>query len=311
MKNRSKVLAGGTALATTTLALANSLLDKYFKKGSIGVDELSFIKDESIQSLARRNRDEAIEWFQDSNKEEIFLRSYDGLRLHGFLIENKNTDNYIIFSHGMWSNLEGSLSIACKFERYGYNILVFDHRGCGKSEGEYSTIGYRESFDLIQWINYLAKNRPNSKICLHGVSMGAASVCIALGTKLPLNVKCAISDCSFSSLKEEIESVTSKQYHLPLGPISKIIDVLIKKKYGFSYKDVDPYNALKANTTPILFVHGTADDFVPFEMAKILYDASSNSVRKYYPVKDKGHGQACFDDNYYSNINSFIKEYLR
>lgn len=50
-------------------------------------------------------------------------------------------------------------------------------------------MGWNDRLDVIEWINYIAERNPESKIILHGVSMGAATTMMATGEKLPENVK--------------------------------------------------------------------------------------------------------------------------
>ena len=76
-----------------------------------------------------------------------------------------------------------------------------------------------------------------------------------------------------------------------------------------SFEDASAKKCLENNEVPILFVHGEKDDFVPFEMAKILYN-HNKGIKKYYPVKDAGHCEANNDPDYYRNIDGFLRNYL-
>lgn len=310
MKKQAQLIAGTLLVGASYLAFINNEIDKFFKRSKIGVDELSYLNDDEVRKQAEINRPIYREWFLDSKKDELYIRSYDGLKLHGYVINNLNTDKYIIFSHGLNASLESSLILAYNFEKLGYNSIIYDQRACGESDGTYSTLGFKESLDLIQWINELITIKPNSSICLHGISMGAISICMALSSKLPSNVKCCIADCGFTTLKEEIKYRITEKYHLPSEPFLTTSNLIINKKLGFSFKDLRPIDHLKNNTLPICFVHGLNDRVVPFEMSKKLYMANKNGIRKYYPVKEKGHGQSKYDPNYYTNLNIFIKENL-
>ncbi|BDP53469.1 hypothetical protein EfmJHP35_13930 [Enterococcus faecium] len=75
------------------------------------------------------------------------------------------------------------------FHDMGYNVLVPDARGHGKSEGDYIGFGWPERKDYVQWINKVLENNGKSQeIVLYGVSMGAATVMMTSGEKLPDNV---------------------------------------------------------------------------------------------------------------------------
>lgn len=309
MKKR-KLLFCGLLLSTSYLTFINHEIDKLFKRNNEKYDEFNFIKDESIIEKIKTNRLVCDEWFSNSKKEEIYIKSYDGLKLHGYLINNLDTNKYLVIAHGLNANLFSSLDIAYYFEKLGYNSLIFDQRACGNSEGLYSTMGFKESFDLIQWINYLIEKKPNSSICLHGISMGSVSVCLALGTELPQNVKCAIADCGFTTLKDETKYRITQKYHIYPTILNSTINQILNKKVNITFDNVRPIDCIKNSKLPICFVHGTEDKLVPFSMCEELYNANKNSEKKFYPFKAKAHGQSKFDDNYYEVLNTFIKEYM-
>lgn len=250
------------------------------------------------------------EWIRSSNVLRVNLTSFDGLKLTAYNIRNHETDKYIIMLHGIWSNKKIMYPCAYEFDQLGYNILLVDQRASGDSQGEYYTYGQKESLDLMQWIDYLRKKDPNCRIVLFGMSMGAATVMTAAANKLPENVRCIVEDCGYSSMREEIDHVVRRDYGLKYtGAILKILENKMKDKLQMSFDDASPKTCLDNNEVPILFIHGDKDDFVPFDMAKILYN-HNKGTKKYYPVKDKGHCEACTDPNYYRNIDTFIASCL-
>ena len=135
-----------------------------------------------------------------SNYEDLFINSKDNLKLHNFLIKNENKSNkWVIAVHGYTSQGTYMASYAQNFYDMGYNIIIPDLRGHGKSEGTYIGMGWDERFDIIDLINYINDNFKDSQIVLFGVSMGAATVMSTSGEKLPSNVKAIIEDCGYTS----------------------------------------------------------------------------------------------------------------
>ena len=135
-----------------------------------------------------------------SNYEDLFLKSKDNLKLHNYIIKNKNNSNkWVIAVHGYTSQGTYMASYAQKFYDMGYNIIIPDLRGHGKSEGTYIGMGWHERLDIVDLTNYITNNYKGSQIILFGVSMGAATVMSASGENFPRNVKAIIEDCGYTS----------------------------------------------------------------------------------------------------------------
>lgn len=286
------ILTGGTYL--TYKLLAEKLFAAVFKKND-KFDE-DYIEHKG--------------WLNSSKRTQVYLKSYDGLKLSGLKIENNETDNYVVMVHGIWSSHSSMIDRAYEFNALGYNILLVDQRAAGNSEGEYYTYGLKESFDLFKWCYYLISGNRKVKIILYGVSMGAATVMQLCRFKLPENIKCIVEDCGFSSLKEQLAHTLQKDYKI-LKPniVLSIFENIMYAKFGFKFDDISAKNSLRNNEIPILFIHGTDDDFVPFKMSTILYN-SNKGYKKYYPVKDRKHARSFEDKNYYINVNNFIKNFI-
>ncbi|WP_457752622.1 alpha/beta hydrolase [Thermococcus sp.] len=109
--------------------------------------------------------------------EEVTIQTKDGLKLHAWWIDRGN-EKTVIPLHGYTSSKWNDLYIKPTIEillKAGYNVLAFDFRAHGKSEGKYTTVGDKELIDLISAIDWLKENHPEKakKIGLIGFSMGA------------------------------------------------------------------------------------------------------------------------------------------
>lgn len=249
-------------------------------------------------------------WFSTSNVVQVNVESFDGLKLNAYNVHNHDNNDYMILVHGIWNNSSSMYSRAYEFDKLGYNVLLIDQRSSGKSEGEYYTYGFKESLDLNLWINYLIQKYPGVNICLYGLSMGAATVMMTTANTLPDNVRCIVEDCGFSSVKEELEHVLNKDYNIAFTKIiTYLLESKMKYKFGMSFDDISAKKCLENNEVPIMFIHGMADDYVPYEMSKILYN-HNKGPKKFYPVPDAAHCEAVLDPEYFSNINAFIRTYF-
>lgn len=103
--------------------------------------------------------------------EEIEFTTSDHIRLNGWWIPAKNSKETIIFLHGYSGSMDPDLKYAPALHHAGYNILMFDFRAHGRSEGKVTTLGAVEVRDVQAAIEF-AKTRGSLKIGLLGFSMG-------------------------------------------------------------------------------------------------------------------------------------------
>ena len=153
------------------------------------------------------------------------------------------------------------------------------------------TFGLRERMDCLCWIDRVIERfGSDCKIILTGISMGASTVLMAAGKRLPKNVIGVLADCGFTSAKEIMAQVI-RQMGLPPKLAYPFVKLGAKLYGGF---DPDAFSALEAAPNiqvPAIFFHGDADDFVPCRMSQALYDACK-SRKKLVLVPGAGHGLA-------------------
>ena len=247
-----------------------------------------------------------------SNYIDTYITSSDNLKLHAYEVKNENkTDKWAIVVHGYTS--EGKLlsSKAKHLYNMGYNVLVPDLRSHGTSEGNYIGMGWHDRLDIIDWINYIVKNNPNSEIALHGTSMGSATVLMVSGEKLPSNVKAIVADCGYTSVYDEFSYQLKQLFNLPAFPIMNFSDVVTHIRAGYCLNDASAINQVKKSTTPILYIHGDKDDFVPYYMMDELYNAT-NSEKEKLTIEGGEHANSDLVNPklYWSTVNSFLEKYI-
>lgn len=217
--------------------------------------------------------------------------SYDGLVLQAKYYEyEKNAPIEILF-HGYKSNAERDLSGA--LERcfaLGHSAVLVDQRASGSSQGKTVTFGVKERLDCLSWIDFCLNEFKDETFILGGVSMGAATVMSVADKELPSRVKYIIADCGFTSPKEIIKKVISDK-KLPVCAVYPFIAMGAKLFAGIDLDLFSASRSLKNATVPVIFFHGEADDFVPCDMSKTLYDICS-SKKRLVLIKDAGHGLA-------------------
>lgn len=252
-------------------------------------------------------------WLEDKPKEEVFITSFDGLKLHATVIEaDENNKKCVICFHGFTSKGMSDYGAIAKFYlEQGFNMIIPDARNHGESEGKYTGFGVLDRFDAQKWVEY-AVNRYGSdvKIFLHGVSMGAATVLMASGLDLPENVKTIIADCGFTSAYDVFSHILKLDYHIPKFPIMNLTELMTKRKAGYGYNDVSTLNEVAKTKIPILFIHGEVDDFVPVWMSEKNYEVCA-SEKELLIVNDADHAESyyCATEQIENTIKKYMEKY--
>lgn len=264
---------------------------------------------------SKEKYDEYDKWCASQSTAEFEMSARDGAKLYSYLIPAEKSSNiYVLCAHGYRGTRYGDFGGQAQFyHSLGYNVILIDQRAQGKSEGKYIGFGYFEAPDVIDWLNFYTEKFGNDiKFIIAGISMGAATVCIAAGSaELPENVICAISDCAYTSADDELKYCLPHYAHLPAEPVCSIANLLNAKTAGYSFKKAAPISAVKNAKVPMLFIHGGADDFVPTAMVYKLYDACSTE-KDLLIVENAIHAQSFFADpeKYKQKVTEFIGRFL-
>ena len=251
-------------------------------------------------------------WIYDyKDKEDVFINSFDNLKLHGYILKTENSDKWAITVHGYTNKAESMSAMAYKYHSLGYNILMPDLRGHGKSEGSYVGMGWHDRLDILKWIDLIIKENKDAKILLHGISMGAGTVMMVSGEELPENVKVIIEDCGYTSAKEQLAYNLKTMFKLPSFPILNFCSLITKIKDNYFISEASAIKQLQKAKVPIVFIHGDKDKFVPFYMLDKLYNACSSKKDKLI-IKDVGHAksESLKSDLYWNKVEDFIKPYM-
>ena len=240
-------------------------------------------------------REEMVAWMKETRAmpcEKVSITSFDGLTLRGKYYEYKKGAPLEMLFHGYQGNSERDLCGGVqRCFSLGRNALLIDQRASGESDGSVISFGINERKDCLRWIQFVIdKFGEEQKIMLGGVSMGAATVLMTAGEKLPKNVVCALGDCSYSSAKEIIYKIV-REMKLPAPLVYPFIKLGGRIFGKFHLDETSPAKAMETCEIPVLLFHGDIDDFVPFAMSQKIYDAC-HAKKRLIMVKGAGHGLA-------------------
>lgn len=230
--------------------------------------------------------------------EDVFIQSDDGLKLHATFFPRVGAKVTVICFHGYTSEgMSDYIGLSDYYlRRRGYQMLLVDERAHGQSEGKYIGFGCLDRYDSLKWIDWvIEKCGADMEIVLHGTSMGGANVLMTSGLELPSQVKAIVSDCAFTSPKEVFTHVLHTMYHMPAFPLIQISDRINRKQAGYGMDDCNAAREVKKAKTPILFIHGDADTFVPVAMCEKIYENCASEKRKLI-IKGAAHAESYYKD---------------
>ena len=230
--------------------------------------------------------------------EDLYIQSFDGLKLHGYLYKGEGKE-VVICVHGYKSAPPNDF--ADKMQIYTArksSILMIDDRAHGKSEGRYLGFSELDKYDIKSWVDKINELYDNPSIYLHGVSMGGASVLHTANMNLK-NVKGIISDCGFNSIDGIVRFLVKKSYHVPYFPLANLANMWSKIIAKVDFKASIGEEIVANSNIPIVFIHGKLDNFVPCQMSIDMYNACTNK-KALLLVEDCGHAAAycCAQEEY-------------
>lgn len=277
MKRFKKITISIFIILLTLFIGVSSLVGVLFYNLALNAN---YSKDIIYAEYNDKNLNDAQKWLEEkSNYSDKYIESYDKLQLHSYVV-SQNSNKWAIVVHGYGGSGKLMSDKSKYFYDMGYNVLIPDLRGHGKSEGDYIGMGWKDRLDIISWINFIIKENPNAEIVLHGTSMGAATVLMTSGENLPSNVKAIVADCAYTSAWDEFSYQLETYLKVPSYYILNVTNMVTKLKAGYSLKEASALECVKKATVPILFIHGDKDKFVPYSMMDKLYDATSSPKEK-------------------------------
>jgi fermentation-respiration switch protein FrsA (DUF1100 family) len=218
--------------------------------------------------------------------EEIFVVTSDGVKISGWYIPSGSPRTTVLLSHGNGGNISHRLEKIKILHDLDLNILLFDYRGYGMSNGSPSEAGlYLDAEAMYAYLLNEKKILPE-KIVGYGESLGGA-VIVDLADKHKLGGM--VLEGSFTSIRD-----MAKKY-FPFIP-------------AFVYKtSFDSLEKIKDMKMPKLHFHSRNDEIVPFELGKKLFDNAPEP--KEFVVLQGGHNDSFLvsEDVFREKIDAFIR----
>ncbi|MBZ2175755.1 alpha/beta hydrolase [Schnuerera sp. xch1] len=232
-----------------------------------------------------------------------------------YAIESQNSKDYqtVVLVHGLGGNRYSNYPLAEFFLKEGYNVITYDQRSSNENTARYTTFGYWEKYDLIDWVNYVEEQAPGQKIGIWGASFGGATTGLASGYEgVDEKVDFLILDCPVSSMEWMVEQeMRNMDVGIPVSYMKWCGNIINKLKLDFNYQDADVANAMKNVKTPVLIINSKLDSLTPCFMGNDIYDAIQGENKEIWTVDDSLHCEIWTDYNpeYCDRMKSFLSKY--
>ncbi|HMB39726.1 MAG TPA: alpha/beta hydrolase [Wenzhouxiangellaceae bacterium] len=190
--------------------------------------------------------------------ENVEIETGDGERLHGWWIPHPSPRGSLLFSHGNAGNISHRLDSLEIFYQLGFNALIYDYRGYGRSTGRPSETGlYRDAEAAHGWLTG-TKNIPSDEIVLFGRSMGAAVSARLARARPPA---CLILESAFTSVPDRASEL---YWWLPIRWLLEL--------------EMNTREYVAGTDTPTLVIHSRDDEIVPFEHGRRVAEAAGEKA---------------------------------
>ena len=221
------------------------------------------------------------------------IQSHDGLTLRAKFFAYKPGAPIELMFHGYKGHAERDLSGGVeRCFKLGHSALLIDHRGSGYSDGNLLTFGILERRDCRAWMDFAVQEfGEDARLILTGISMGAATVMMAAGEELPPQIQYVLADCGYTSPREIISKVMVDM-KLPPALLYPCATLAARLLGHFDLNEYSPLEAMETCRVPMIFAHGDADNFVPCDMSRRLYEACASEKKQLVIIPDAGHGLA-------------------
>ncbi len=279
---------------------------------SAAVDYESLDEKRKVRYKIRQRNNQ---YLYDRNPEDLSLTDKFGNELKAWFVPSLGSKRFVICVHGYKCNGPDECSHMFPFynEQLGFNYLLPDHAAHGRSSGKHIGFGSYEADNLLLWVNYLVERfGEDIEIVLHGISMGAATVMLANESNPPKQVKLIVEDCGYTSAREIITNTIKDKIGFNCPPITSGIFLVCKLFFGYDMNKADCIGRMKDAKAPILFVHGCADTFVPFNMGERLYEACTAVEKDKLFVDGAVHAYSYYDAKaeYEEKMIEFFNKHL-
>lgn len=241
--------------------------------------------------------------------EKVAFNTDDGLTLRGWLLPGRN-DRVVIGLCGRMGTKSDLLGVGSYLNKAGYNVLLFDYRGCGESDSSTMSMGQLEIMDVKAAVDFISKKIPNPRIGIIGFSMGASLGFVH--ASVDSRISALICDSPFTSSEELILNRVRRFFPLPLFFLRLSTRLFTKLLFGYNNRGIDVKDyAKKISLNNLLVVVSGGDSVIPPSHQREVFNIAP-LPKEVWEFEDADHCGAYFLDRvgYVKRIIAFFDDAL-
>lgn len=219
-----------------------------------------------------------------------------GVKIGGLFHFGSHENPSVLFFHGNGEIAQDYSYFIDKFLDCGMNIAIMDYRGYGFSTGTPTFKNIIQDAMPIynSFLKWVTENNFSQSIFLYARSLGSIPIS-EIASYNPINVKGIIFESSICDTYKIMRSLF--MINVP----------------GFTEESIKPWSNITKIAKikkPVLIIHGTRDNIVPFEHGKLIFDIISDDIEKIFvPIEHAGHNDIqLHEEKYYGAIKDFIQK---
>ena len=224
-------------------------------------------------------------YYNNQETDEYNIETRDGAVINGLRFKTENPKGVVFYLKGNSKSIKGWGKFAVDFTRHGYDVIMVDYRGFGKSTGRRTQKAVKRDMQVIY--NKIKDKVPEKYIILYGRSMGSG---FAAKLASMNNPRMLILDAPYYSL-----SKVAKKY-IPFMPLS----ILIKFP-------MPTYKWLRYVNCPIHIIHGTDDKLIPYKTG-VKLSKIKPKLTKLYTVIGGGHKNLNNFESYHKMLTEILTQ---
>jgi uncharacterized protein len=225
--------------------------------------------------------------------------------LECWLIKANSAKGTIILFHGYGGEKSSMLDKAEQFLNLGYNTMLVDFMGSGGSEGNTTTIGFKEAVEVKDCYEYLIKNSFQN-VSLFGTSMGSVAVMKAI-KDYDLKPKSIIIECPFGTMYQTVSKRFQMQ-GIPSFPMASLLVLWGGVQNNFWAFSHDPIEYAKSIVCPTLLLYGEKDKKVSREEINTIFNnLKGRKELVTYPLAGHENYLVHYKDKWIGDVMNFLR----